>query len=121
MQTRSPSASGRCLVFVAVALALPLGVRAESLSITNVEATPLFPKANAGEPQRQIVRLSLKNSGGATEARVKIAVTGSQAYEQSLGSLASGTSTKEIRVAEISRPTELTVELFARTRGNRPT
>ncbi len=113
MQTRSPSASGRCLVFVAVALALPLGVRAESLSITNVEATPLFPKANAGEPQRQIVRLSLKNSAAPTEARVKIAVTGSQAYEQSLGSLASGTSTKEIRVAEISRPTELTVELFA--------
>ena len=61
------------VVLAAVTLSLPLGVRAESLSITNVEATPLFPKAKAGEPQRQIVRLSLKNPAAATEAKVKIA------------------------------------------------
>ncbi len=98
---------------VAVTLNLPPGVRAESLSITKVEATPLFPRAKAGEPQRQIVRLTVQNPAAPTEAKVKIAAGGTPACEQSLGLLPAGTSTKDVRVPEIDRPTELTVELYA--------
>jgi hypothetical protein len=117
MRVRPPSAPIRHILFAALVLGSPFGVHAESPSITKVEPTPFFPKANAGEPQRQIVRLSLKNPAAPVEAKVKIAIAGTPAYEESLGSLASGTSTKDIRVPEIRKPTELTVELFA---GNAP-
>jgi hypothetical protein len=108
-----PFVAGYCLIVAALTFCLPPGLRAESLSITNWEATPLFPKAGPGEPQRQVVRLSLKNPAAATEARVRIAAAGAPAYEESLGSLASGTTTKDVRVLEVSQPTELTIELFA--------
>ena len=103
----------KILGLAAVLIALPLVARADSLSITKIEPTPLFPKAAPGEPQRQIVRLSLKNPAAATEVKVTIAVAGSSAYEESLGSLASGTTTKDVRVPEITSPTEATFTLFA--------
>ena len=79
-------------------------------------------EGQAGEPQRQIVRLSLKNPAAATEAKVKIAAAGAPAYEESLGSLPSGTSTKDIRVPEISRPTEADRRVVCRERRHsRPT
>jgi len=117
MSRRFLPATIRGLIPLLLVLVLPLAAVAESLGIVKVESMPLFPKARAGEPLRQIVRLSLKNPGAATEAKVKIALPGTPAYEESLGSLPSGISTKDIRVPEISRPTEFTVELFGQNAG----
>ncbi len=113
MRMPSPFVASICLIVAALTFCLPPGLRADAPSITGVQTTPLFPKAGAGEPQRQIVRLSLKNPAAATEAKVKIAAAGAPAYEESLGSLASGTTTRDVRVPEIKRPTEATFSLFA--------
>jgi hypothetical protein len=107
----------RCTFLILATLELPLGLRADSLKITRIEPTPLFPKAEAGRPLRQVVRLNLENAGIATEAKVKIALAGVPAYEASLGTVGPQASTKDILVPEIVVPAELTVELFAKDSG----
>jgi hypothetical protein len=107
----------RALAFTIPMLVCPLTLQADSLRIVNVAPTPLFPKQKAGEPLRQVIRLSMTNGGEATEARAKITLPGVPAYDQSLGSVPAGPSTKDIHVPEIARPTELTVELFAGSAG----
>jgi hypothetical protein len=108
----SIAASSRRLGVVFLILSLPLAVRADSLQISSVEPTVFFPRAKPGEPLRQIVRVSLKNSGSPTEAKAKVMLHGAPASVQSFGSLPPGDTTKEISIPEVARPTELTVELY---------
>jgi hypothetical protein len=103
------------LVLVASNLSFVAG--AASLEITKIELTPLFPRAKAGEPQRQIVRLGLNNAGSETDARVKIILPGLPLSEQSLGKVGPGPTLRDIPIAEIVRPTEATVELYASDAG----
>jgi hypothetical protein len=105
------------LALVLLVSNLSCGALAKSLEITKIEPTPLFPKAKAGEPLRQVVRLSLNNAGGETEARVKIMLPDVPVSEQPLGKIGPGATSTDIRVAEIVRPTELTVELYATGAG----
>ncbi len=85
-----------------------------SLRITQVEPTPLFPKAEAGQPLRQLARLHLDNSGEPVAVVAKIAV-GSMAPEtQDLGLVAQGQSTATIRIPDIAGPVQLTIEVLNR-------
>jgi hypothetical protein len=111
MSMRYLATSRAVLFFVSLVLALPSFAQAKSLQIAKIEAMPLFPKPKAGEPPRQIVRLSLKNTGGETEAKAKIMLPDAPASEQPLGKIGPGTTSKDISIPEIVRPTELTVEL----------
>lgn len=101
------------MTFFTVTAVLPSLAYADSLSIVTVEPTVFFPKVKVGEPLRQLVRLGLKNPAAAVDAKVRIRVAGTPAYDESLGTLPAGTSTMAIRVPDVNRPTETTIELFA--------
>ena len=110
------------LIFATFAWGLTTALHADSLRIVKVEPTPLFPKAKAGEPLRQIVRLSLKNPGAATEAKVKIALPERPRMKNRSDSIAPG------RVDEgYSRSGDQPADgidrrtVRGKTRGNRPT
>ena len=62
----------RGLIFATFALGLTTALHAGSLRIVKLEPTAMFPKVKAGEPLRQLARLSLENSGAETEAKVKV-------------------------------------------------
>jgi hypothetical protein len=111
MSMRCIVAPTRRLALALLVLSLPLTARAESLQIVKIEPTPLFPRAKTGEPPRQIVRLSLKNTGGEAEAKAKIMLPDVPASEQPLGKIGPGATSKDIAIPEIVRPTELTIEL----------
>jgi hypothetical protein len=85
---------------------------ADAIKITKIERTVFFPKVNAGEPLRQMARLGIQNQGTAFEAKVKITMSGTPAYEESLGKVGKGASIKTIHVPDIQQPAELTVELY---------
>jgi hypothetical protein len=63
------------LLLAATCLFLPAGhsARETGIRIIGLEPTPLFPRA---EPLRQVAKLSLGNSGAATECGVEVAVEG---------------------------------------------
>jgi hypothetical protein len=62
----------RGLIFATFALGLSAALHADPLRIVKIEPTAMFPKVKAGEPLRQLARLSLENSGAETEVNVKI-------------------------------------------------
>ena len=85
---------------------------ADAIKITKLEPTVFFPKVKTGEPLRQLARLGIENQGAAVEAKVKITMPGTPAYEESLGQVGTGASVKTIHVPDIGQPAELTVELY---------
>ncbi len=84
----------------------------KTLELVDVKPTPFFPRVEQGQPLRQTVLLSLKNSGSPITASVRVAMQGQTAYTEELGALPAGSSQRAIRVPDISQPTELTLELY---------
>jgi hypothetical protein len=85
----------------------------ESFRVTSIEPTPLFPRQAEGQPLRQLVRLHLDNPGEPFAAAARITL-GSVAPEiQNLGTVAKGESVVGIRLADITVPTPLKVELLS--------
>jgi hypothetical protein len=99
---------------IALAASLAQGnAKADPVRITKVEATPLFPKAEPGQSQPQIVRVTFENPGPAIDATLQFALPGTPASDQSLGSLPTGASTRDLKVPEIKDPTEIRLSLLS--------
>ena len=85
-----------------------------SLRITQVEPTPLFPKAEAGQPLRQLAQAHLDNSGEPMAVVAKVAIGSLAPETQDLGLVAQGQSTATIRIPDIAGPAQLTIEVLNR-------
>jgi hypothetical protein len=85
---------------------------AASVTIHQVEPTPLFPRPAEGQPLRQQVRLCLENSGSAFAGRAVIQVGKTPSYQEELGQIIPGKSTNIIHILDITAATNVTVELF---------
>ena len=92
-------------------------LRAAPLTIQHLDPTPFFPKTAIEQPLRQQARLCLDNPGAAFGARAMIQVGDSAPYSEDLGQISSGKSTNTIHIADISAPTQVTVEVCDKTTG----
>jgi hypothetical protein len=91
----------------------PAAPAAPALQIVQVEPTPLFPKAAAGQPPKQLVRLHVDNPGAPFEGTVRIALAG-KAPETQPVQIGTGKSAVAIQIPDIAAPTPVTVELLAK-------
>ncbi|KKL57116.1 hypothetical protein LCGC14_2238620, partial [marine sediment metagenome] len=87
-------------------------VSAEPVSITKVEPTVFFPKVQADQPLKQVVRLHLNNPGAIFEGQVKVAIKGEQPYTEDLGPIAAGASIIAIQVPDMTQPTDVIFEIY---------
>jgi hypothetical protein len=83
-----------------------------AISISNIEPTVFFPKVKSKGRLKQIAELSLKNPKGDTKAKIKIAIKGMGSYTEDLDVVKSGESIKEIHILDISKPSEISFELY---------
>ncbi|MCE5268823.1 MAG: glycosyl hydrolase-related protein [Planctomycetaceae bacterium] len=94
---------------------------ADTVRILSLEPTPLFPRAKAGEPLRQRVRIKVENSGDAIGARVRITLAGQPPYFEDLGQLERKESVRQICIPDIVQPTDVRVEVYGRDTAGRET
>ena len=104
--------SKRFLVLVFLFCAYMSGAAAGNIRIEKVEPTIFYPKVKKNEPLKQIARIFLNNSGKDALAYVKISIEGKSPCREELGIVQSGLTTKEIGIAEVSRPTKVIFELY---------
>jgi hypothetical protein len=96
---------------------LACSVGAASVTIQQVEPTPLFPILAAGQPLRQQARLCLDNSGSAFAGRAMIQVGDTPLYDEDLGQIVPGKSTNTIYILDTPAPTRVTIEVFDKATG----
>jgi hypothetical protein len=87
---------------------------AGQISIERVEPTPLFPKAEPGQPLQQVARLLLNNAGAAAAVQARITL-GTSVHTENLGSLPIGRSTNTLHVPDIAAPAKLVIELLPKS------
>ncbi len=83
------------------------------MAIETLEPTPLFPKAEPGQPLRQRAILHLTNSGPARVITARITLGSATATEE-LGEVPTGKSAKPIHLTELAAPAKLRIELLAK-------
>ena len=100
------------VLLVVSGLLLPAGysARETGVRIIGLEPTPLFPRA---EPLRQVARLSLGNSGAATDCGVEVAVEGESPVTARLD-LPPGGGVREVLVPDIRAERDLRLTLRCR-------
>ena len=107
----------RWLLTIAIVLcaetAAPAGPSADSavqaVEVVGLEPTVLFPH---GEPLVQIARLTVINrTKGVLRATVDVAMAGCPRSRQTIGSVAPGRSTHDVRIPDIGSPRKLKIEV----------
>ncbi len=97
--------------FAAALIANSATLAADSVSLTAVEPTPLFPKPAADQPLKQLVRLNLVNPGEPFTATARVTLAG-KALEAQPVKVAKAKSNVNILIPDITRPTPVTIELL---------
>lgn len=101
----------------AIGAVSPLSAGESQMAIDAVCPTPLFPRAEPGQPLRQRVLLSLNNRGKPLRALARVAVGAAPAYIEPLGDLPAGKSVRPILVTDIPAPTTVSIQVLSKDDG----
>ena len=82
------------------------------LRIVDVRPTPFFPKVGNGEPLKQIVQISVKNTGEELPVQVRIRMEDKEAYSEGWDTLLIGENTIDVKVLDITKPSVVKFELL---------
>jgi len=82
------------------------------LEIVDVRPTPFFPKVEKGEPLKQLVQISVENTGEEAPVQVRISVEGFESYSDGWDTCMTGGNTIDVKVIDISQPSTVKFELL---------
>ncbi len=82
------------------------------IKIFDVRPTPFFPKVENEEPLKQIVHISVENTGEESPVQVRISVEGYEPYSEGWDTLMTGDNTMDVKVLDIAQPSAVKFELL---------
>lgn len=99
---------------IAILLTFCLAVSAQNdkIKITDIKATPFFPKTEGSESLKQIVKLTINNESSKMPFGIRINAEGFDPYEQDLGNLSKGEGVYDIMLVDVKKPSKVTLELL---------
>lgn len=106
----------RLLIIVFVLLSNISMASTEKIEILDIKPTPFFPKVEKGESLKQIVQISINNSGVITPFQVKVSVGDSRPYYENIDTLVVGDNTIDVHVLDIEEELSVKFELMTLNR-----
>ena len=82
------------------------------VEIVKIIPTPFFPRLEQGEALKQIVQISVNNTGEVTPIQVRISVEGYESYSEGRDTLMMGENTIDVKVLDIAKPSTVKFELL---------